>query len=808
MSLWLAETLREARIARSGPRGDRVPEGRAGEHWARYITLLDVLAEAALLPRFRLVDVVSAIKPYEPISVDLVLDIGNARTCGILVEDRRETQVNLNNSSPLRLRDLDRPHLVYSDPFESRVEFCRAGFGREALSKKSGRNNAFQWLSPVRVGPEAVRLASLSRGYEGATGLSSPKRYLWDERPAGQVWRWNGTSLDGATTEPPVSGGVMLLLSEDGEALRAPRRRRGAVGGARTPAMRALFSRSSLMSLLLAELLLQAVSQINSVESRYATKFADVPRRLRRVLLTMPPAMPLAEQAIFRDRVEAAVALAWDMLEFAKSGPGAPREPTVVANLDEATATQLVFLYTETAERLRANPGAFFALTGRVREATGAEPSLRVASIDIGGGTTDLMICTYATRRGEEIEPIQNFREGFRLAGDEVLQEVIQEIILPQLEAAIRAAGGADAKALLQELLGGDRGAQSEGERHLRRQLVGQVLERAGLAVLHAYERMPDGERANREILRRPLGEILAGRDAAAPAGYLEQAVERRGGAGFRLADVEIAAMSGKVDAVVQATLGQVLADLCEAVHAFDCDWLLLSGRPSRLRAVRDMVRAKMPVPPHRVVAMHGYAAGSWYPFRDAAGRVDDPKTTAAVGAMLSALAEGRLEGFLMRASKLAMKSTARYLGRMELSGQILRSNVLLEEPDRHTTEGAEVGFQMEFRAPAFLGFRQLDLERWTASRLYAVEYANPDNVPSLRLPLTLKVRRADIDAAAEGATTEQRRQAEERREEFVIEDILNADGDPVHKGVVRIRLQTEKSEAGYWRDTGALSVP
>ena len=42
--------------------------------------------------------------------------------------------------------------------------------------------------------------------------------------------------------------------------------------------------------------------------------------------------------------------------------------------------------------------------------------------------------------------------------------------------------------------------------------------------------------------------------------------------------------------------IGPILADLCEVVHAFDCDWLLVSGRPCRLRAVTDMLLAKLPV--------------------------------------------------------------------------------------------------------------------------------------------------------------------------------------------------------------------
>jgi hypothetical protein len=802
MAQWLQELLREARQA-SGRRARAEDEGRACEHWACYISLLEALAGAGLMPRIKLVDVVSGSRSYEPISVDLVLDIGNARTCGILVEDDRDSRLNLNNSYPLRLRDLDAPERTYAHPFESRVEFVRASFGKDAIARRAGRSNAFLWASPVRVGPEAVRLSAAARGNEGATGLSSPKRYLWDERPTAQVWRFNGVAADGVTTEPPVTGGFMAWVTEEGEVLRAPRRRRQQ--GARQPAVRARFSRSSLMTFLLAEILLQALSQINAAETRYARSFPDVPRRLRRILLTMPPAMALAEQRIFRDRAEAAVRLAWDMLGWGAPGPSTPPEPRVMANLDEATATQLVFLYTEASQRLRGDPGSFFALTGKHREGYGSVPSLRVASIDIGGGTTDLMVCTYAAEHGQEIEPKQNFREGFRIAGDEVLQEVIQTVVLPQLEGALAAAGARDAKALLREVLGGDRGSQSELERHLRRQLVAQVLEPTGLAVLHAYERVED--RGPGDILRARLGALLKNLDVSAPVRYLEQQAARAGAHGFKLLDVEVGTTAAQVDAVVQAALGPIIADLCEVIYAFDCDWLLLSGRPSRMRAVADMVLAKMPVPPHRIVGMHRYAAGSWYPFRDATGRVDDPKTTAAVGAMLCAMAEGRLEGFLMRTSRLSMRSTARFLGRMELSGQILRSNVLLQDPDREVpVAGAragqppEVKFSMEFRAPVFLGFRQLDLERWTANRLYTLEYANPDNVPRLKLPLRLSIRRTDIDP--------ERADAEELREDFTVDEIMDADGDPQHKSVVRLRLQTEKSEAGYWRDTGALAVP
>jgi hypothetical protein len=100
----------------------------------------------------RLVDVVSDNRGYAPINVDLVLDIGNSRTCGVLVEESQDAP-SLNNSQVLALRDLSRPEETYARPFESRVEFAVGAFGRDAISRRSGRANAFRWPSPVRVGP-------------------------------------------------------------------------------------------------------------------------------------------------------------------------------------------------------------------------------------------------------------------------------------------------------------------------------------------------------------------------------------------------------------------------------------------------------------------------------------------------------------------------------------------------------------------------------------------------------------------------------------------------------------------------------
>jgi hypothetical protein len=106
-----------------------------------------------------------------PIRVDLVIDVGNSRTCGILIESDPDDndRLDLSKSYILSLRDLSRPNQVHALPFESRVEFSKPSFGNEGVSRLSGRTNAFYWPSLTRIGPEAVRLSVGCAGTEGAT---------------------------------------------------------------------------------------------------------------------------------------------------------------------------------------------------------------------------------------------------------------------------------------------------------------------------------------------------------------------------------------------------------------------------------------------------------------------------------------------------------------------------------------------------------------------------------------------------------------------------------------------------------------
>jgi len=186
---WLHQRFHAFELRRRAPRRVDEAELRASpDAQAAWLTVLTLLQRAVRTPflrfvrtpflRFTFVDNSPTARLNQPVNVDLVLDVGNSRTCGMLMETSGDDPVDMNDSYRLELRDLSQPERVYDEPFPSRVEFVRGSFGDEKLSRRSGRTSAFLWPTATRVGYEAQALSYFSHGTEGSTGLSGPKRYL------------------------------------------------------------------------------------------------------------------------------------------------------------------------------------------------------------------------------------------------------------------------------------------------------------------------------------------------------------------------------------------------------------------------------------------------------------------------------------------------------------------------------------------------------------------------------------------------------------------------------------------------------
>jgi len=808
---WLREVFCEqARLPPLRMQPDDIEdECQKGYHQAHYLNFLHVLGAMLAPPEIKLVS--NQATDPSPIAVDLVLDVGNSRTCGILIEDHPQESDGLSKRYELCLRDLSQPDQVYAEPFESRLEFAQAVFGKDHFSVQSGRRDAFQWPTIARIGREATRLASRRRGTEGSTGLSSPKRYLWDEDDYEPGWRFNCAYVKADTEPHATAAPVAALINEKGQALyKLP-------PDERMPVFHPHYSRSSLMSFMLCEVLAQALMQINSPAQRLRMSHSRVPRHLRSIILTVPPSMPKPEREIFAQCMEQAIGLVWKangwhpedepvLLGDAQSRASAsPPLPEIHVQWDEATCAQVVYLFNETQHHFAGRPEEFFAAMRRPQQQD--RNQLCIASIDIGGGTTDLVVSEYHLDEGQGsnvyISPIQRFRDGFKVAGDDILLDVISQFILPALGRALQQAGVGNPDALLSRLIGNEQLSVQEGV--LRQQLALQVFAPLGLALLKAYEHY-DPLDAGAQF-SGTFGELLHG-DAPTDdvLDYFAAAVRRITGVGgaarFDLLAVTLAVNLRRVhEAFIseRMNIAKPLKALCEVLNQYGADVLLLTGRPSRLPGVQALLRKFLPLPPSRILPLNHYHTGGWYPFHRE-GRIEDPKTTAAVGAMLCLLARNlRLPNFFFRSAMFRAYSTLKFLGQIDHHNQIKDANVYYRDIDLDNPDYQLPDVTFEMRGTLRLGFRQLDAERWAAAPLYTLTIENAKLREQVAARgLVLKVRLGIKPS----------RNRDEGSETF---EFLGAESDSgsVSRSHIRLRLNTMDDnglgETHYWLDSGSV---
>lgn len=831
VSDWIFELFREFLTRRRGRPVDMEALPLKLEHWARYLQYLAVIGGAVRIPRMRFLNTVSQRDAMDPVDVDLVLDIGNSRTCGILIERfPGETHVRMERTYQLEIRDLSRPEYRYDGLIESHVEFADLALGNERFAARSGHRGAFLWPSFLRVGPEARRMIQSETGTETISGLSSPKRYLWDNEPAAQDWRFHDHRDPNSL--PRGARAAMQHLTETGDIIAY-------MGSKATRAIRPRFSKSALFGFMLSEIIAHALVQVNDPGSRSRRAQSDLPRRLSRIILTLPTATPVQEQALIRARARDALHLVWERLGIGAHPSKLSQKPTLIVEWDEASCTQLVFLYSEITQRLEGRIDDYLALKGKPRRrsanlqavggvpaATRPEPSLRLACIDVGGGTTDLMVTTYFCASGRVLEPHQTFREGFRIAGDDLVKAVIAELLLPQIATSAEAAGAREVMAKLAELFGADVAGLHQQAVQQRRQFALRVLRPLATAMIEAAEtaeihdtivvdprRVLPIRTADSHYDPETDTEIQPEDEIDLPAALLDYLEAPLGGLGaqkWRIADMIVELDRDRIDQVVRSVFQTALGNMMEVIDHLDADIVLLTGRPSRLPALRAIVEEPMIVPPDRLISMHSYRTDSWYPHRDpVTQRIGDPKSTVAVGGLLIALADNQLPNFTLRTAAFRMRSTARYIGEMELNGQIRNDRLLFRDVDLDRRKKPDDGTALvEMNYPVHIGARQLPLERWTTTPLYRLEFANTS---ALRqdTPLTVILQRPDDDGDDPYAeTAESAARRESLREAFAIQPqgVTDRNGDQVADSQVRLRLHTMGFRDDYWLDTGVLA--
>ncbi|EBF7016664.1 hypothetical protein AVH63_00005, partial [Salmonella enterica subsp. enterica] len=541
---------------------------------------------------------------------------------------------------------------------------------------------------------------------------------------------------------------------------------------------------------------------------------------LRTLILTLPSAMPKQEREIFRQRMFEALALVWKAMGWHPQDEDftTPKQreksvvpvPEIQMEWDEASCGQLVWLYNEAISHYAGRTESFFNALARPdrQPEPGVVPgrALRVASIDIGGGTTDMAIVHYQLDDGVganvKITPHLLFREGFKVAGDDLLLDIIQRCVLPSLQTALQRAGVTDAAALLATLFG-DSG-RIDTQAILRQQTALQLFMPLGHAVLSAWEQSDINDPF--AGLHATFGDLLIRRPTSNVMNYIQQAIDHALPSGSPIFDIFNVPLQIQFSQLQEAllagqfTLTTPLHAVCEAISHYHCDILLVTGRPTCLPGVQALIRHLQPVPVNRIVWMDKYQVHEWYPFSQQ-GRIGNPKSTAAVGAMLCSLAlDLRLPRFNFKAADIGAYSTVRYLGVLDNTVNTLRDeNIWYHEIDLDKP-GATLDARLHFplRGNVTLGFRQLANSRWPATPLYCLNINSAELAKTIAgdgvLNVRLKLRGSSKDSAPES---------------FILSDAWLQDGTPVAADALTLKLNTladrRHSGSHYWIDSGSV---
>jgi len=805
--------------------GQRPPETFPRlRYLATYLYLIKYLEATHLFPEVRLYS-----DNQMPIDVDLVLDIGNANTCGLLFESPSQNQpFRFTSVKQLKLQDLSEPDKEYDNPFSMRLAFTETRFGD--INIPAHKN--FRWPSLLRLGPEAARLINSQnldreKEMETATHHSSPKRYLWDNNKTDIPWEFinfRGRNIRDAIYYEGISEQFKENgdYAYDGQASSLP-----------------YYSRQSLMTFVYVEILLHAIAQVNSHEFRSMHGHLQRPRKIKRLTITCPTSIIQKEQVTLREA--AVIAVRTLNRFFSASYMGKfdadaetqtdleiiPRPKDLAKNLtqldarqdwiyDEATCSQLVFLYAEVSKRYLNNAGLFFDLYGKKRDdATNTDKkALTIGSIDIGGGTTDLMICAY--QRDEQpnlavLTPQPLYWESFNLAGDDLLKNIVQQIVLEGgiaskqeegcsgvIANSARQKGVPDVPDKMLRFFGQDSNKQGYMATIYRKNFIVQVaIPIAERFLAHTIAGLPDTEVGYEDLfpVNKPNKDLLA---------YFNSVFRP-----LRLEDIRWKLCAAKVSSIVETSFDPIIKQLSAILSAFGCDFVLLAGKPTSLPKIREMFIRYYSTSPDRIISLNQYRVGRWYPFADDKGYLEDPKTIVAVGALIALMGDklDKLEGFKLKTRLLRQQliSTSDFIGLINQHTQYIDEIYL--NPDSGTYE-VEV-----FTLPIKLGYKQLANTSYRGKPIYKLEFNEKEiqrrlqeNDPLLHNEQAI---RREVEQFKNNLKNNMpfnvriQRNIRESKEQVSIERVTDASRNERSRHLLSLSLMTLPDEYGYWLDTG-----
>ncbi|KGL51762.1 hypothetical protein HQ29_07210 [Porphyromonas canoris] len=797
----------------------RLPEGKRMSFAAYYMYLLNTIYQLDVLPRIKFCSAKN-----EPININLILDVGNSRSFGLLAEDPLDE--SFSRAKNLELTELNNGRIT-DKPFDMRLAFRREDFGHYEYPQ----NKQFIWPSILSIGEEAqTYIYQDTDSYQSAdasnTYHSSPKRYLWDDEIRSQQWEFARLPNDSMESRYISMAGIIppQFLS-DGRFTGDPEE------GAKT--CFGNFSRRSLMTFCFLEILLQANMQVNSLHFRQAHGREEYRRKIGKIILTCPTAMTKQEQVALRQAAqEAAIVLeryrqetytilfdpkqAFGICEVIPSIRDLSLPETEAAdrrtwNYDEASCSQMVYLYSE-LKRFLGNAREFFDLYGHHRQdipildTEDREQTLTIGSLDIGAGTTDLMICNYSAQGADTITPYPLYWDSFHFSGDDLMKALITQLIIEDYQITesngyagvitnkLRAMGESKISTLIHDFFD-DASGQTCLDRKMRRDFNVQF----SIPLVYKMLQMLQEGQPNQSFSFEEIFENNLPNEALLEYFYKHF--------GFRLEELIWVFNADYINSIVRRVFEPYLRKWSAVFNAYGCDIVLLSGRPTSLQEILNLMIRLYPVSPNRLISMNNYRVGSWYPGADSIGYFGDRKSMVAVGALISHLAEmGKLDVFKINSLYLKKQivPTADYLGFINAKSGELTNTFLAPDVNRATVHINSL--------PMHIGCKQLNIPGYPARLLYKLDF-NEEYIRENIVKQRGEISAAEMAEAVEEAKHRIRRRMplrlsisrdyRENKEHILVEAISNADKEEISARNLKLSPQSIIEDNNDWLDSG-----
>ncbi|MBS0205937.1 MAG: virulence factor SrfB [Planctomycetes bacterium] len=690
----------------------------------------------------------------------------------------------------------------------------------------------FQDLSAVRLGQEGDDVTQIMQ-IDGIarTGVSSPKRFLWADDESwleGALWRLADPSDRCGTQEyaATLRGPLFRYLDEtDPDELTLPASNDEIIPEeelARECPFQPRHAPRILMVAALYELLCQTYTYLNSNGYRQSTPEPNRTREILSLSLSHPTGMIAPERERFQKQAQKAADLF-----FATLGRRQQTKPSVSLSIDEASAVHLTYIWSE-LQATDLNAKLWFGMVGRNRAtessttqgghaAAGSEAAstsdddepigparptvrfarklpqastavaapdreVRVACIDIGGGTTDLMIAKYVLKSGlaDSIQGDVLHQDGISLAGDLLVKRLLECLIVPQFAAAV---GLKPHRAI--ELFG----PATPSMRRFQAQRI-NWLNRLFVPLAQAYlQQAVDGGAADpisHTDARCVDPDIVDGLQSTIDEIYEVGRINVHQPLDL-IYDEEL------FNEIVHNVFDDLLYDFCQRIVKHDVDVVLLAGQPTKLKYIQRLVKTYLPLPSSRVIPMHNYYAGTWYPYPEDIekgfdpGTIKDPKSAVAVGtAVQLLLRRGLLGGVRFEMRNEPVKNSYHWGvvwgGSMKIAGD----RILFAREDKQTqTTRIPINTQR-----VVIARRASDNVEAEASPIYMVRVVAGPDVLNIDATLTVKRRLATRDE-------------EERLEPVDVEGTVGEEPAVLGKNVL-FSWRT-LSDQSFYLDTGAL---